>query len=283
MNITALFVIIDDFCKIYQDLESKKLLGFEKQRHREGYLSLSEALFIEIYYHFSGFMNFKKYYDNAILGRYKNCFKKIPSYERFIHLRQRLLLPLAMMLHCLKGQKTGHYYIDSTSLKVCHNKRISRHKVFAAVASRGKTSMGWFFGLKLHSVINDLGEIMAVKITSGHIDDRNPVCGLIKNLSGKLFGDKGYLSKKLFQSLYIKGLRLITGIRSNMKNYLMPFLDKIHLRKRFKIENIFGILKNHMDLEHSIHRSVTSSFVHILSTLTAFSLKPFLAHNILIS
>ncbi len=102
--------------------------------------------------------------------------------------------------------------------------------------------MGWFFGLKLHLVINNLEEIMAVKITSGRIDDRNPVCGLMNTLSSKLFVDKGYLSKKLFQSLYIKGLRLITGIRSNMQNLSLPYLDTIHLQKRFKIETIFGIL-----------------------------------------
>ena len=103
---------------------------------------------------------------------------------------------------------------------------------------------------------------MALKITPGNVDDRSPLEGMLKNLEGKVFADKGYISKKLFENLWKQGIHLITGIRRNMKNYLMPWLDKLLLRRRFLIETVFGKLKTDMGLEHSRHRSPMNAMVH---------------------
>ncbi len=70
--------------------------------------------------------------------------------------------------------------------------------------------MGWFFGFKLHLVINDKGEILAFKITKANTDDRKPVDELTQGLEGKLIGDKGYISSELFNQLYLRGLKFIT-------------------------------------------------------------------------
>ena len=182
-------------------------------------------------------------------------------------------MPMSLLLHSLQGEKTGLYFADSTSIKVCRNKRIASHRVFEGLAKRGKSTMGWFFGFKLHLIVNHKGELMAVRITPGNTDDRNALLKIVEGLQGKCFADKGYLGKKILQQLWNKGIHLITGIRKNMKNYLMPLADKILLRKRFLIETIFGILKTDMNLEHSRHRSPINAFVGILSALIAYTYK----------
>ena len=230
-------------------------------------------LCIEIMFHLSGFKNFKLFYEYGIKGKYKGYFKNLPCYERFVQIKKKLFLPLSVLLQSLSGKKTGIYIADSTSLSVCHNMRIKRHKVFKDLAERGKTTMGWFYGFKLHVIINNKGELMAVKLTSGNVDDRSVVKELTKNLKGKLFGDKGYISKDLFKSLWKRGLHLITGIKRNMKNYLMPMLDKLMLRGRFIVESVFNVMKNHMNLEHSRHRSVMNFCINTLACLVAYSFK----------
>jgi len=267
IDITALFTCLDDFCKMYKSSQKSRFLPSSKSRDREGYLSLSEILLIEILFHFSPYKNFKCYYLQGIMGTHRDKFKKLPSYQRFVLLKKQLFMPLTILLHSLSGEETGIYFADSTSLKVCRNKRISQHKVFGGLAERGKTTMGWFFGLKLHMVINHKGQIMAVKITPGNISDLSVLSDITKNLKGKCFADKGYIGKNAFAKLWNQGLHLIHGIRSNMKNYLMPFIDKMLLRKRFLIETVFGILKTDMNLEHSRHRSPINAFINILACL----------------
>lgn len=173
-----------------------------------------------------------------------------------------------------QAQDTGISYIDATSIAVCHPKRISRNKVFKGIAKLGKTTKGWFFGLKLHLVANEKGEIHGLQLTPGNVDDRVTVPCLTKRLTGLLFGDKGYIKQELFDDLYARGLKLVTGIKKGMKNKLIPIFEKILLRKRSVIESIFAVLKYHFELEHTRHRSLWNALVHILSTLVAYCLKP---------
>jgi transposase len=221
----------------------------------------------------SAYKDFKHYYLYGIGVEHRDKFGKIPCYQRFVSLKKSLFVPLTILLNTLKVQETGIYFADSTSLKVCHNKRISRHKTFDGLATCGKSTMGWFYGLKLHLILNHQGDIMAVKITPGNTDDRKALKSMSNSLKGKCYADKGYLGKKIFQTLWRKELHLITGIRKNRKQSLMPYIDKVLLRKRFIIETTFGVLKTSMALEHTRHRSATNAFVHILSTLAAYTFK----------
>lgn len=272
IDITALYVCLDDFCKLYELSLRERAISY-RRRDRQGYLSLSEMLLIEVLYHFSPYKDFKHYYLYGIMNEHRDKFGKLPCYQRFVSLKKQLFMPLTILLHCLTGEETGIYFTDSTPLKVCRNKRISRHKVFEGLAKRGKCTMGWFFGFKLHLIINHKGQIMAVKITPGNKDDRAALAEMAKNLKGKCFADKGYIGKDIFAKLWKDGLHLITGIRANMKNYLMPFFDKMILRKRFLVETVFGILKTDMNLEHSRHRSPINAFVSILACLAAYCYK----------
>ena len=254
------------FVNLFQKALKAYTLPKTPKRNRSGYLSVSEMLLIELLFHFSAYKDFKHYYLYGILMEHRDKFGKLPCYQRFVQLKQNLFMPVVLLLHCLKGKPTGIYFADSTTLKVCDNKRISTNKVFEQLATRGKSTMGWFYGLKLHLLINNKGQVMAVKITPGNTDERRLVSGLLKGLKGKCYAHKGYISKELFKRLWQEGIHLVTGIRKNMKNALMPIYDKWLLRKRFIIETVLGILKTDMSLEHTRHRCATNAFVHILSS-----------------
>ena len=220
----------------------------------------------------SAYKDFKHFRLYGIRQQYRDCFGELPSYSRFVSLLPRLLLPFYLLLHYCRGEETGIYFTEGAKLAVCHNGRINRNRVFRELAKRGRSTMGWFFGFKLHVLINHKGQIVAFKATAGNTDDRQPLEAMSAALQGKVFADKGYLSKSLLLRLWQRGLHLVTGIRRNMKNYLMPMLDKLLLRKRFIIETLFDKLKSHMGLEHTRRRSPMNALVHIISCLAATTL-----------
>lgn len=272
--LTELFCAVDDFLNSQKLNLVKAILNKRKARNRVGSLTTSELVTIFIWFHCSGYKNFKQYYLEYVCKHLRNEFPGLISYSRFIQLLPRLMMPMAMFLKASFGQCFGISIIDSTSINVCHNRRIRRNKVFPGLAERGKTTMGWFFGFKVHLIVNDRGELLSVRLTKGNVDDRQPVPKMVKNIFGKLFGDKGYLSASLSKKLRSKGIQLITTIRKNMKNKLMPLLDKIILRKRFIIETINDKLKNECQIEHTRHRSPTNFLINLLAGLICYQMSP---------
>jgi hypothetical protein len=272
MEILPVFCDIDDFCQFFEPIWKKRLLtSGGRQRDRAGYLCLSEVMTIIVMFHSSAYRNFKAYYTEQVLKNYPWAFPHLTSYQRFVELMPQALVPLCAYLQTRKGQCSGISFIDSTSLKVCHNRRIHSHKVFAGCARRGKTSVDWFFGFKLHLVINDCGELLSIRLTPGNTDDRRPVPEMVKELFGKLFGDKGYISQPLFEALCEGGVQLVTRLKTNMKNRLVSMFDKLMLRKRAVIESVVDQLKNISQIEHSRHRSVANCFVNLLAGLVAYT------------
>lgn len=169
----------------------------------------------------------------------KDEFPGLVSYNRFIELSHRCAVAFMLFLHYVcKGECTGISFIDSTVLRVCHNKRIKRNKTFKDIATVGKSTMGWFYGFKLHLVINDKGEILSFYLSKANVDDRNAkaITHLTTQLFGKLFGDKGYISKALTDMLFGNGIQLITAVRRNMKSKALSNEEKLLLRKRSVIE-----------------------------------------------
>jgi hypothetical protein len=274
IDITALYCCLDDFCKVFEDWAAHQLIPLPLTRQRIGKLSRAEMLFIVVLFHLSPYKNFKVFYLSGIGHQHRACFGDLPHDDRFVGLMPRLFVPLMVLLHSLSGEETGLYFGDPSKLAVCHNRRIDRHKVFDGLAARGKTSMGWFYGLKRHFVINHKGQIRALKITPGNTADSTVLDEITQPLTGKLYADKGYIGRELFHQLWQRGLHLITGIRRNMRNHLMPLADKLMLRKRFVIETVLDILKSEMGLEHSRHRSVINAMVHVLSCLVAYAFRP---------
>uniref|UniRef100_UPI00191B002F IS982 family transposase n=1 Tax=Psychrobacter maritimus TaxID=256325 RepID=UPI00191B002F len=216
------------------------------------------------------------FYYHHMLGMMKREFPNLPSYSRFIELVPRSIIPLCSYLQSMMGDCTGISYIDSTKIAVCHNKRIYRHKVFKGLATRGKSSMGWFYGFKLHAIINHKGELISVKVTAGNTDDRVPVKDMATPVFGKVFGDRGYISKALNAWLTKHSdTRLITKLRRNMKPQLLKPMDEALLNQRSLVETVFGELKNLCQIEHSRHRSVTGFITNLLSGLIAYRWFPY--------
>jgi hypothetical protein len=275
MSLLELFCAVDDFCQAYARQEAEQRLGSGRRaRGPKPQLSQSEIMTIVIQFHQSHYRDFKAYYTEHVTKHLSGEFPGLVSYTRFVELLPSVAQPLGAYLAQRLGAVTGIAFIDSTPLPVCHNKRIARHRVFADLAAREKSSYGWFYGFKLHLIVNDCGEILRLQLTPGNSDDRQPVPKMTHRLWGKLFGDKGYLSQPLFEQLYQRGVQLITSIRKNMANRLMPLYDKLLARKRSIIETINDQLKNISQIAHTRHRSPTNFVVNLFAGLIAYTHQP---------
>ncbi len=273
--IEEIFCEIDDFCKIFfPQFERGLLPGLATKRRRAVSMSASEIMTIVVLFHLSHYRDFKNFYLDCVSRQMRNCFPTLLSYNRFVEIQGRVFPALCAFMKAKCGHKTGLYYVDSTTLSVCRNQRISQHQTFDMIAERGKSSMGWFFGFKLHVVINHKGEIMAFCLTPGNTDDRKPVAKLFKELEGLAAGDKGYLSKKLAKELTKMGINFITKTRKNMKPINRLKFEKFFLAKRAIIEAVIGQLKEICQIEHTRHRKPDNFLINVLAALAAYTLKP---------
>jgi hypothetical protein len=272
MELDNLFYEIDDFCLIFEPQFLSQLLdSSERKRIKNSQLSLSEIMTIIVYFHHSRYRDFKHYYQDLILQYHYPDFPDLVSYNRFVELMSSSLVPLIFYLNTRKGKCTGISFIDTMGIPICHNKRAKRNKVFDDLAHWGKSSIDWYFGFKLHLIINEQGEILAFQITPGNIDERKTVPYLTKDLWGRLFGDKGYISQDLFQELYQKNLKLITPFKKKMNNKLLELWEKLMLRKRSLIETVNDQLQNISQIVHSRHRSPINFLVNTIAGLIAYT------------
>jgi hypothetical protein len=256
MLLTTIFYDVDNFCKDFDKYLLKKSIGEKKScAGRKRKMTISEVITIMIYFHHSRMRTFKDYYTIMIRGLMKKDFPNAVSYNRFVELMKESILTMYLFSCCYRGKATGISFIDSMPLPVCHNLRIYSHKTLKEFANRGKSSTGWFYGFKLHLVINEYGEIISFTVTPGNVDDRNQkvINHLIKNLYGKLFGDKGYISKNLFKKLYTRGIYLFTKTKKNMIKTILNVEDKLLLNKRGLIESVNEKLQNTCQIKHSRH------------------------------
>ena len=272
--LTDIFCHIDDFCNSFKERNRRFVLpNPNKKRQKPCRICLAEIMTILVLFHMSDHRTFKYFYLNCVLKDLRPYFPNPVSYQRFVQLTEHALMPLTIFLNGLKGRETGIYYVDSTSIEVCNIKREKRHKVFRGLAAKGRNSMGWFFGLKLHLIINNHGEIMACNLTKANVDDRKPVPNLASGLSGWLFGDKGYLGQEFFVKLKEQFIEIFTKVKKNMKTKTIGVAEKFYLGKRGVIETVIDQLKNCCQIEHTRHRKVENAFVNILSGLIAYAFR----------
>ena len=272
--IEEIFCQVDDFCNHFFPEFQKNLLGTSRKRNRQSRLCASEVMTIVILFHMSHYRNFKAFYCECAIRHLQSYFPRLVSYSRFVELESLVTIPFASFIMKLTGAETGTYIVDSTPVKICHNRRIKRNRVFKGLAKRGKSTMGWFYGFKLHIVINHKGELMSFMITQGNVDDRKPLKTLLKNLKGLLIGDKGYISEKVKTELAENGIDLVTNVRKNMKRKPLSPLKKFFLSKRRVVETIIDQLKNIYQIEHTRHRSPTNFLVNLFAALAAYTWRP---------
>jgi len=276
MSVLELFCAVDDFCvAFFKEYPKQQVADGRKHRQRARSLCESEIMTILILFHQSNYRTFKAFYTEYVCEHMRAYFPHLVSYTRFVEFTSTVLMPLcAYLKHCF-GNCTGISFLDATTLHVCNNRRIAQHRVFDGLAKRGKSSMGWFFGFKLHLIFNDRGELLRMTLTPGNVDDRTPVPDMVRDLFGKLYADKGYISQPLFEQLFdTYGVQLITGIKKNMKNRLLPLFDKLMLRKRSIVETIIDQLKNISQIEHTRHRSFFNFMANLLCGLIAYCHQP---------
>jgi len=279
-KVAEIFVKVDDFCNEFENEFKKHILPAPqgtKTRNRKTTLTDSEVISILIAFQGGQFRNFKHFYCSYVCQHLRDCFPDVVSYNRFIELSHRCAVPFMMFLHhCCRGECTGISFIDSTVLRVCHNKRIKRNKVFKGMAKVGKSTVGWFFGFKLHLIINDKGEILSFYLSQGNTHDSSAriITRMTKEIFGKMFGDKGYINKALADLLFDDGLQLITAVRRNMKQKALSNEEKLLLRKRSVIETVNDELKNICQVEHTRHRSIAGFILNIMSAIAAYSFFP---------
>jgi len=276
-HLLELFCHVDDFCQAFLPaLQARQIQPGKRRRKR--CLCESEVMTILIAFHQSHYRDFKAFYLGYVCPHWQQEFPGLVSYSRFIEFVPATLVLLFAYLKSLLAPCSGISFIDSTALAVCHNARISQHKVFADSAQRGKTSVGWFFGFKLHLLINERGELLNLTLTPGNTDDRKPVLDLLSGVPGGAFGkcvgDKGYLSQSLFEALLAQGVTLITKPKKGMKARLLLLVDKLLLQQRSLIETVIDQLKNQCQIEHTRHRATTGFLANLASALIAYCHQP---------
>ena len=280
-----LFDKIDEIVKVMDKTLKKHLLPkFKSKGGRPSGLSLAAILSFGIFRFFIGIKDIK-HYHHYLLSYFSRELGRIPNYPNFNRLRNQSL-PWAIFLiqwlmQCQRKEAPGDlHFIDSTSLKVCSNKRIFDHKVCAGFAQRGKASMGYFFGFKLHMVCDALGRLVSLMITPGHTNDRKFVLNLLKGLKGLVVADAGYLSEKLMSQLFKQGILFLTGVRKNMKRLMTQAQHQL-LKLRQRAEGVFSVLKYRLNIEAPIARSMMGYISRCIFPCLAYILKPYLEqlHN----
>jgi hypothetical protein len=276
MNDTLLkvFVFVDDFCKGFELSWEKLLLDFkaEGSRNRKSGLFLSELMTILLCFHLGDFKSFKSYYK-FLIKYHKAEFPNMVSYTRVVELKKSCAIPLLVLFEVISASCDGESYVDSTHLPICHIKREYIHKVFRGVARKSKSTMGWFFGFKLHMIVNRVGHPISFSLTHANCDDRKAPDGLFSKIFGKLFGDRGYIGKPFFDRMKETMVHIVTALRHNMKPQIMTEDDSKKLNKRNIIESSFNLLKNNLNMQHTRHRSPQNFSINIISSVCALCLK----------
>jgi hypothetical protein len=281
-QITEIFFLADEYCILFENHMEQNIklthATCKQHRNKPSGLSNSEVITILICFQLSDYRTLKHFYRDYVCMHLKKEFPALVSYNRFVELQRMAAMPLILfVLNSCTGSCNGISFIDSTKLSVCKNQRIKQHRQFKGIAQYGHTSTGWFFGFKLHLIINDKAEIISFRLTRGNVADNNEnlLISLCRKIFGKLYGDKGYLVKKsVFEKLFYDGVQLITKIKRNMKNVLMSVYDKIMLRKRSVIECVMDSLKNICQIEHSRHRSLHGLLITIFAAIGAYHFLP---------
>lgn len=270
-KITRIFYECDEFCREFEEYMKSKAIG---KGRKSPNIYASEVMTILILYHLSGMKCFQYFYHHIVEKKLRVDFPVLPSYNRFVELEPRVFLQLFLFVNYANPHhEKGVYIVDSKHLKVCHNRRIHSHKVFKGIAQRGKTSVGWFYGIKLFLIVNLKGEVMRATVAAGNVADNSfeYMKTLFAEFKGVIMGDKGFLSSKAFTYFFENGLKILTKLKNNMKNKLMDMNEKLMLKKRGLIECIFDLLVTICDIDHTRHRSPQNAFCNLFAGLAAYN------------
>jgi transposase len=267
-KLIEIFVETDDFL-----LKLRAATG-QSDTHWKSSFARSEVMAIQIAYHHSGRTCLKYFYQMDILGTYAGCFPKAPCYGRFVALLPHTVAELCLLAisRCgLPGREAN--FVDSKPIKACHIKREKQNRVFDGKARKGKSSVGWFYGFKLHAVVNHCGELVRFLLTPGNVSDNNQglLRRLLRGIRYTVYGDRGYWSG-------IRGELLENGVflrakpkRKGRKDTLTTSRDVHYEKCRGIIETVFGVMCGFLDIEHTRHRSPVNFLCNLFAGLAAYT------------
>lgn len=242
-------------------------------------LSVAELVSLAIFRFFTGHRNWKDFYNHIKTYHYRD-FPNFPTYGNFIKAMNKLSSLATILLQGFMNvfqRITGKEklkFADGSKLKVCEIKREFSHKVCRKYASKSKSTMGWFYGFKLHIICNELMQILNLKITTATTDERKALEMMWINVFGTIVADAGYVGKDWQKKAWNLGKHLFTGVRANMKKVMTETQHQI-LKLRQKVETVFSVLKLRMGLETTLPRSPLGFFAHYLWCITAYQMKKF--------
>ena len=240
-------------------------------------LSVSEIATLAIFRFYTGHRNWKDFY-NHIKTYHQKDFPNLPTYQNFIAAIDKLACFSAILLqgfmHFFRTHTHGEAtkFVDGSKLKVCEITRSLSHKVAKDYATKSKTHTGWFYGFRLHIIVNEWMEILGCKIASGSKDERKVLASMWDNIIGMIVADAGYIGKQWAEKAKEGGKVLFAAVRANMKK-LMTKAQHALLKERQKVEIVFSVLKLRFGIENTLPRSIQGYLAHYLWALTAYQLK----------
>lgn len=269
-NIVEVYCFIDNFVKMIESKTAKSLAG------RKSMLTKTDYITLAIFKQEHGIKTTKQLYE-FVQEYMQKDFPPLPSYQQFnqgIKSTFRYFVMIAWILTKMTRQKKSKYHIvDSSPLPVCNNQYRFIAKLFKGLARSGKNLNGWFWGFKLHLIINNNMEIESIRITGGSTHDTDVLEGdFIEGIKGWLVGDKGYIGQKKALELAKKNIKLVTRSRANMKKVPVLPIHNYLLSKRQAIESTFSYLKHRLAALNSYARSVESFFVNVFSAIVTYTL-----------
>jgi len=275
-DLIALYCFVDDFFQNFQHTDGFKIL-FQKWQGKRGpqcRLSISEVVTLNLVRFFLHIQDVK-HFHKLVVSTYAALFPAMPNYENFLKTTNKscgfILALLRYLIYLNQIQNHGlPHFVDSTPLPVCENRYINSHRVAKAIATRGKSTKGWFYGFKLHGVCSLTGTLEQIMFTTGSEHDSQAVEKLTEGLEGLFVADAGYLLKpEVLQRLYETHRRFWSATRKNMKRIMSEQQAKL-LRRRNRIETVWGVLKERFQLVYHAARSITGLFRHYFYSIACF-------------
>jgi hypothetical protein len=278
-RLLQLFCIVSELATLIL-ANTSKFATNEKAVGRKHNLTIAEAVTISLYRFFFPWTDFKHYYA-FVQNYHAGEFPKLPHYDNMLTFQKQLLpfflqllgILIAINRSAFKNKHIRIMFVDGSPLPVCANKRIFHHKVMKKVAARSKSTMGWFYGMKLHILVDAGGNILGVTITPGNVDERTQVVKLVGDIMDSLLiADAGYIKEILKEELFEKnGVQFVTGVKRTMKK-LMSKEQHSLLKARQLVETVIGSVKHRLGMTFRLHRSIEGYQVHFVLTLLAYTL-----------
>jgi transposase len=224
---------------------------------------------------FVGHKSWKDYYRYLRSHHHGVTIGSLPTYKNFMGCVHKLVGYALVFLEAVRKyckQGVNLQFADASALPVCKIKREFTHKVAKGLASKSKGTMGWYYGFKLHLVVDKDGLILAWRITTATVDDRKVLALVWHELTSMIVADAGYLGSNWQEAAADLHLILLTGIKKIMRKLMIRWQHAL-LKARQIVETVFSVVKFRLGMDSTLPRSAMGYFAHYVWCLLAYQLR----------